>query len=121
MEGAKFGVPTVLLDASYGAVKGDYQFRWIFESEDYGLADLMDGSHFASGNESLERIVADVQTDYAALSVRTFEYCARNHSISSVCEKFLAAVEVASFRYGDFSPGIMQKGLIRQIYERVRK
>jgi len=121
LEGAKFGVPTVLLDASYGAVKGDYQFRWIFESEDYGLADLMDGSHFASGNESLERIVADVQTDYAALSVRTFEYCARNHSISSVCEKFLAAVEVASFRYGDFSPGIMQKGLIRQIYERVRK
>ena len=121
LEGAKFGVPTVLLDASYGVVKEDYRFRWLFESEDYGLGDLMDDSQFAAGNDSLVRIIEAAQSNYAALSDRTFEYCARNHAISSVCGKFLTAIQMASFRYGDFSPEIMRKGWIRRAYERVRE
>lgn len=121
LEGAKLGVPTVLLDASYGAVKGDYRFRWLFESKDYGLADLMDDSQFVAGNDSLERIIEEARRNYAALSDRTFEYCAQNHSISSVCGKFRTAIAGASFHYGDFSPEIMKKYWIRRAYERVRE
>ena len=118
LEGAKLGVPTVLLDASYGAVKGDYRFRWLFESEDYGLADLMDDSQFVAGNDSLERIIEEAQGNYAALSVRTFEYCARNHSISSVAGNSL--VEGFLFAISDFSRR-SRKRLIRESTNAGRK
>lgn len=120
LEGAKLGVPTVLLDASYGAVNGDYRFRWLFESRDFGLADLMDATHFARGNDSLERVIGAALGDYSALSARTHEYCFRNHSISSVCDRFLASLEQATFRYRDFSPEILRKGWVRRSYERMR-
>ncbi len=121
LECAKLGIPTILLDASYGKVKGDYKFRWLFESEDYGLGDLIDESHFASWNDSLERMIEDVQSNYEDLSLRTFEYYVNNHSISTVCKKFIVALENASFRYEDFNPDILQRGCIRRTYEYYRK
>jgi len=120
LEGAKLGVPTILLDVSYGKVKEGYKFRWLFESVNFGLADQMDDSHFAAGNDSLDRMMDAVLSDYASLSRQCYEYCAENHSISSVCRKFLDAVRGASFRYGDFSPDILRKGWIRRSYEGMR-
>ncbi|MBI4228825.1 MAG: aminotransferase class I/II-fold pyridoxal phosphate-dependent enzyme, partial [Deltaproteobacteria bacterium] len=120
LEGAKLGVPTILLDASYGPVTRDYKFRWLFESKDFILGEHMSESNFAAHNGSLERMMEEIIEDYSLLSTKTFDYCARNHSISSVCKKFISAIEVASFRYGDFSPRIMQKNLIRRVYERVK-
>lgn len=121
LEGAKLGVPTILLDPSYGPITGDYKFRWLFESKDFILGEHINDSSFAFQNGSLERIMQDIMEDYSLLSAKTFDYCARNHSISTICEKFVSAVEMASFRYGDFSPGIMQKGAIRIIYEHLRR
>ncbi|WP_446787212.1 hypothetical protein, partial [Macellibacteroides fermentans] len=121
LEGAKLGVPTVLLDFSYGNVPEGYRFRMLFESEYYGLADLIDDSHIETGNKSLEQIIENIQVKYSDLSEKTFDYCARNHSISSVCEKFMSALEEATFHYGDFNPEILKRGWIRKMYELVRE
>lgn len=121
LEGAKLGVPTILLDASYGPITGDYKFKWLFESKEFGLADLLNDSHFEKNNNSLGKIIEEARSDYSAISNKTYEYCMRNHSISSVCEKFVNALQEASFCYGDFSPAILKKGFFRKSYEFARK
>lgn len=121
LEGARLGIPTILLDASYGPVGDGYRFRWLFESEEYGLGDIIGATHYEKGNPSLERIIDALCTDYGSLSAKTFEYCRRNHFISSVAERFLTLQEEASFRYGDFQPQILQKGPIRRAYEFMRR
>jgi hypothetical protein len=121
LEGAKLGIPTILLDASYGPVRDGYRFRWLFESSRYGLADIIDASHFKKGNNSLERIIDSLVTDYEGISNQTYEYCRENHSLSSVCKWFLTVTEEASFRYNDFKPGIFRKSLVRKAYEFARR
>lgn len=121
LEGAKLGVPTILLDASYGPVKEGYKFRWLFESKNYGLADMINVDNFEKNNHSLDRAIDALINDYSRLSDKTYDYCVRNHSIVSVTETFIGALTVASFRYRDINPDVLKKSLIRKSYEYIRK
>jgi hypothetical protein len=119
LEGAKFGIPTILLDVSYGPIDGDYVFKWLYESSSYGLGDMIDESHFSKGNLSLDRIISQVRNDYATISDRTYEYFNRNHSISSVCEKFIDSINEATFTYSDISPKLLRKTKMIKLYDRL--
>jgi hypothetical protein len=121
LEGARLGLPTILLDASYGPVGDGYRYRWLFESEEYGLGDIIGATHYEKGNDSLEKRIDALISDGEELSEKTYEYCRKNHFISSVGKRFLALQEAASFRYGDFQPQILQKGPVRRSYEFMRQ
>ena len=58
LDAARLGLPTILLDAAYGRVTGDYRFKWLFETKHYSLGDVVNESHFEKGNDSLARIMA---------------------------------------------------------------
>jgi hypothetical protein len=120
LEGAKLGVPTILLDMSYGPVKRDYKFKWIFESKKFSLGEVIDKDSYERHNHSLDRAISKVKEDYRSLSQKTYAYYAAHHSISSVSEKFMAALKKSSFTYGDLRPEILQKSMFRKIYEFVR-
>jgi hypothetical protein len=121
LEGAKLGVPTVLLDIAYGPVRAGYVFRWLFDSTDFGLGSLMGYRPAVPGNDSLTRIVADVLRDRRALSSRTHSYCLANHSMESVATRFLAAAVEATFSYGDMAPTLRRKSVVRRGYECARQ
>ena len=120
LEGARLGVPTLLLDVSYGPVAENYQFRWIFQSERYTLGRFLDSRCFGPGTDSLERRMEELADDPGRLSRQCFEYCRAHHSLDSVADKFTAAAARASFRWSDMNPDLRRKGAVRSIYERVR-
>lgn len=117
LEGARLGIPTILLDFSYDTVPEGYRFKWLHESEDYILGEVIDSRHISAGNNSLELIINNLQHNFGALSSAAFEYYVANHSISSVADKFIAAATNASFTYGDFKTDVFNKGIIRRAYE----
>jgi hypothetical protein len=119
-DGAKLGIPTVLLDFSYAPISRNYRFRWLFDSKDYSLGDVIMPEHYENGNDSLNEILNEVINNYHLLASRTFDYYSRHHSLSAVCEKFAAALSSADFRYGSIGPEVRQKGLVRRGYEFVR-
>lgn len=121
LEGAKLGVPTILLDPCYGPVSKDYRFRWLFESSEFGLGELGRVSRFERNNGSLETLISSIRSEYQEISEKTYRYCEQNHSIESVAEKFVSALHEASFRCGDFRPEILRKSIIRKSYQFVRR
>lgn len=121
LDGARLGIPTLLLDIAYSNVSDGYIYRWIFDVRDFSMGEILNNSHFEKGNDSLESAICSAKNEYMEISAKSFEYCMRNHSISSVCGKFINALEEASFYYGDFSPAILKKGFIRKSYEFMRR
>lgn len=120
LEGAKLGVPTLLLDFSYASITKDYKFKWIFELPELGLGDVIRATDYEQQNQTLDRIINSVMSEYSVLSDKTYEYCTRNHSISSVGDKFLNALQDVTFRYGDIKPDMLKKGVVRRAFEFVR-
>jgi hypothetical protein len=120
LEGGRLGVPTILLDVAYGPVPASYRFRWLYDSERYTLGRFVDRRSLEPRNESLAHMIDQVVQDAAAISMRTYDYCRRHHSIEVITAQFLRAAEAATFRWGDMNPAVRKKGLVRVAYEAVR-
>ncbi len=120
LEGARLGLPTILLDFSYRRIRGDYVFRWLHQTKDYVLGEVIGGRHIEPGNDSLDRLVDDFLRDRSALSHQAFDYYTANHSIDVVAVRFIEAARRSSFQYGDIDPELLRKGAIRKVYEFIR-
>ncbi len=120
LEGARLGIPTVLLDASYGPLSKPYRFKWLTESDKYSLGEMISDSHFEAGCDSMAAIIEDAERRYDEISQATQAYYAKHHSIDSVCHKFNDRIEQVEFRYRDFEPDILKRGVVRKSYEFVR-
>lgn len=121
LEGARLGLPTILLDFSYAPVPSGYSFRWLHDTRDYTLGEVIGPRHLKAGNDSLYEIVKAIRDDRAALSRRAFDYYRSNHAIDVVADRFLEAVVNSRFTYGDIDPELLRKGGIRRVYEWTRK
>ncbi|KYG64726.1 hypothetical protein AZI86_10985 [Bdellovibrio bacteriovorus] len=93
LEGARMGVPTVLLDISYVPITGDYVYQFLFEQDGYVLGDVINGNSFTSGNQSLSKVIAALDQNYALLCKKSYNYFEKNHSIDSAAEKLIDCLE----------------------------
>jgi hypothetical protein len=121
LEGARLGVPTILLDFSYARIPSDYRFRWLLDARDFELGRLIDST--LCGQESavsLRERFAELDRDPMEWSRRTFEYCRTHHSLDSGVNAFLAAASNARYRYGQMDPNLRRKSWLRRGYERMR-
>ncbi len=107
-------MPNILLDPFYGPVPSTYLFRWLFESTEYGLGELVTLARRETGGHTVNDVLEAVGLRFEELSERIYLYCRQHHSIETVVDKLIATVRVASFRYRNFRPAILRKGLIRK-------
>ena len=119
LDSAKLGIPTVLLDVSYKPIKGNYRFRWIYDSINC-LGAIIDSTYFENGEKSIDRLLKEIEADYKRVSERTMIYCEENHSVGVVGKRFWETIQKSSFEYQDFNPLILKKSLIRKSYEMIR-
>lgn len=85
LEGAKLGIPTILIDYSKEEFPDNYLYRWLYESKDYSLAGEIRDSvlPYNYGNTLSEMIksISDSQS-YKMVSDNCREYVENNHLIS---------------------------------------
>jgi hypothetical protein len=117
LEGAKLGIPTILLDISYFPVKGDYKFRWLHESQNFDLAHDITQDDFEEGNQVLKQMLDDLINNYRALSVKALNYFLQNHEMKTVLEKFIFKIQQSEMKYSDINPVLLNKSLVRKIYD----
>jgi hypothetical protein len=122
LEGAKLGIPTILLDFAYSPVSVDYSFKWLFERKGYTLGDLIDSSYFKKGNDSLELLIVELFSKYASICEKTQYYVMRHHEISSNAARLLDAARATKCTYGHLKAlGLLDRGFLYSLFSSLRK
>lgn len=99
LDGARLGIPVVLLDFSYEPLKGDYVYKFLYETENYTLGRDIGDWAYKPGNTSLETIVDGLRTEYEKHSNECYNYVVQNHGIDVVAKKLLESVDNCKMNY----------------------
>lgn len=121
LEAAKLGVPTVMVDASYEEIKGDYVYKPIYERTGYELAHLVGKDDFERGNKSFEGIIDLLNNHFEEFSEKSREYFVKNHALSTVGEQFVSLLEKADFTFDRIEPKVMKPLWTWDTWLRIRK
>jgi hypothetical protein len=117
LDGARIGLPVVLLDQSVTKVKDGYIFKFLFDSKGFDLGHPISNSDFKIGNKTLENILSEIIKNYKDVSKKTLDYYIENHSIESVSKKLLNLINNNSFySLNDIDKSLMRLSLSRKLY-----
>jgi hypothetical protein len=91
IDASKYGIPTVLVDASYRELPDYYRYRWIFESEKYCLGHIFRDGDPCSGNKTIEDILSifDSYRERTEISRKCYSYTKENHDLKVVAKKLI--------------------------------
>jgi hypothetical protein len=94
IELAAKGVPTILLDFSYGYVDGDYRYRWFYESSSFTLGRSIDRYTDKSCGNSLkmEDVCSQVLVRRKDFRSKCYYYALKNHSSVVLYAKLMDAL-----------------------------
>lgn len=120
LEGAKYGIPTILIDFSYYPVKKDYKYRWLHNTVNFDLAHEIADSDFETGNSTLKDMLIAAGNDYDQLSKRSKEYFDNKHAIGGVMDKFIKNAYSSELSFEQINPDVLKKGFLRRISDRLK-
>ena len=122
LEGARLGVPTVLLDIAYGSIPDGYVFTWLHERDGYSLGEIVSAAHVEPGNQSLENILQAAMTNYDEVSRAAHAYYGESHDPVGVTRKFLRFAEQSSCYYREFeAAGFSARDPLYEAFATLRK
>mgnify|MGYP006089022307 CR=1 FL=1 len=120
LEGAKFALPTILLDFTYEKIVKDYLFREIQNTIGYDLAHEITSDDYLRGNETLFEIVNGILSDYTLHSRRAFEYYENNHGMDKVNKLFINSALNSKLTFSMIDPDLLRKNPILKAYNKLR-
>ena len=94
LEGAKMGIPSILIDWSEEEFPSNYRYRWLYECDDYCLgAQIINGELPYDNGTTLADKIKEISTlqGFKAVSDSCREYVEKNHSIRSFTDTLLEA------------------------------
>jgi glycosyltransferase involved in cell wall biosynthesis len=122
LEGARLGVPTLLLDVAHARVSADYVFSWLYERKGFTLGDVVSTEHFVPSNDSMASRIRELIDDFPRVSAMSRNYTQQNHDIEQVAGKLLQTIASSSCTYGDLNKaGLLGRGLLYSILTKIRK
>lgn len=121
LEGAKLGVPTLLLDMSYNQVPSGYVFQWLHKRTGFTLGDVIGSEHIVPGNRSLAERIIEAERDYADISQQTKAYFNDFHSTDAVADSLLYLTKNASCTYRELAAaGLGRRGILYSMFTFLR-
>lgn len=100
LEGAKYGVPTVLLDYSYKEISGLYRFRYIYTAREFTLGEEIGARHLEP-RCTLTEIINVFNHRPNLVSEMSFNHWDLFHNPDRGCAQFLSAIEQAEATVGE--------------------
>jgi hypothetical protein len=123
LEGAKYGVPTILLDIAYSDVPATYVYRWLYSRDGSTLGDtLRSFNNEGSSYQSLKLLMDEFLDEEEAVSQRTYAYFEKNHSMEEISARLLDALGESRCLWGDLkSKGLLSRGLIYPLFKKIKR
>lgn len=117
IDGARVGLPVVLLDYCYHPVEKDYVFRYLHHTTDYDLGHPMVEGDFALNNESLKTMVLELVNNYISLSTQSLEYYNNNHSTERTAGLLLNLLANKSYNISEIPVELRSQSFARKMYK----
>lgn len=114
LEGAKMGIPTVLLDFSFNKIRYEYKFKWLYESEIGDIGHLIDQDELG---KTATELVEELLKNKEMISKKCFSFCSQHYDIEIICKELISKIEASSLHYKDIESNIYKKNICRKIYE----
>ena len=105
LEGAKLGIPTVLVDAAREKIPNNYRYRWLYECEDFCLGgEIKNGVIPYKNGRPLKEMIQSISTDagYKKESEACRLYLEKNHSIQVFVDKLEEACQNTKMTTQDY-------------------
>ena len=116
IDGARLGLPIVLLDQSYLPILNDYKFKYLFNATGFDLGHPVTSNDFESGNDSLNKIIDDLVNDYYNISTKCLNYFNKNHKIDIVVNNLLELFQENYYSIHEVPKEIYRQGIFRKLY-----
>lgn len=107
LECARLGIPTVLLDATYGVVSPSYRYRWLHEETGYTLGRILFANAPYPKGQTLADLMARFLREHTDISTSAFDYFENNHALPAVADRFLSLASKAEFKWHRLSKGVI--------------
>jgi len=120
LEGAKFGIPVILLDISYYPMKGDYHFRWLHDTINFDLGHDITNKDIETGNKSLQQMLNNLVNNYQQLSNLSYSYFINNHDIEIVSNLVIKNATESNLCFSDIDKRLLCKSFVRRFYDKSR-
>lgn len=103
IDGAKLGIPSLLVDPSLEQLPINYRYRWLFESTGFSLGRLIDANCTVLPGATMSTLLDSMMHSEFRheVSVQGYQYVYRNHRSSECGKKFLNAVKQSNLRLRD--------------------
>jgi hypothetical protein len=121
LEAAKLGIPTILLDLSYGSIPQNYHFKWLYERNGYLLGDFINKNHTTQNGDSLNLRMTEFLKDSNEVGAKCKQYFEKNHSLSMVSQKLLSQLNEVSCVNSDLvEKKLLGRGVLYSIFSKLR-
>ena len=122
LEGARIGIPTILLDISYNNVNLGYKYEWLSDRDGFSLGDVINDNHFSKNNNSLAEKLYELIENAEQQSLKTKSYYDQNHSIELVSHKFIDLLFKSSCRWKAIQDlGLAKRGILYYLFTLIRR
>ena len=123
LEGAKYGVPTILLDIAYSDVPATYVYRWLYSRDGSTLGDtLRSFNDEGCSYQSLKLLVDTFLDEEEVISQRTYAYFEKNHSMEEISVRLLDALDKSRCLWGGLrSNGLLSRSLIYSLFKKIKR
>jgi hypothetical protein len=121
LEGAKLGIPTILLDVSYREVPEGFVFTWLHERSDNAIGEILSIDKLDVGNDSLKNKTLQIINNYAEISEKELGNFSKNHALDSISQSLLnfCLRSKVSWRMLD-ELGFLERGCLYKLFHLVR-
>lgn len=121
LEAARLGIPTLLLDASYGPLPPTYKYKFLYEQEGFTLASVMLREKAQRGGVALGALIQRLMHDFSDESQRTRDYFAANHEMSVCAKKLVDAALATRLTYSELNAsGLLSRSLPYRLFVALR-
>lgn len=109
LEGAKLGIPTILMNFSYSPISNRYKYNHFFETENYSLGDLISRKHEIHGY-TMDQILEQLKGSQKELGQKSYSTFSAHHSLQKGIELFFESTQRSSLTYHE----LMANSFIRK-------
>ena len=123
LEGAKLGIPTILLDISYKRINKEYNYRWLYERDGMTLGEnIKDVSSNSLGKDSLELRINEYLENFEEISSKTFKYFDNNHNLDNTSLELLKKIDNSTSQWGKIKDSkFTSRGIVYNFYKYLKR